>query len=118
MNITFERKGVTFLPCLEPNIRNDSRLYDGLGNKSYARNLLSRIDPMHVLSGAIGYHEAVTSTTSCTTMWGVPSCANVKRLFHALLFTDEGYYPILFLMCVGECVLNFLIIRYISCEYH
>ena len=118
MNITFERKGATFLPCLEPNIRNDSRLYDGLGNKSYARNLLSRVDPMHVLSGAIGYHEAVTSTTSCTTMWGVPSCANVKRLFHALLFTDEGYYPILFLMCVGECVLNFLIIKYISCEYH
>ena len=73
---------------------------------------------MHVLSGAIGYHETVTSTTSCTTMWGVPSCANIKRLFHALLFTDEGYYPILFLMCVGECVLNVLIIRYISCEYH
>ena len=79
---------------------------------------MSRVDPMHVLSGAIGYHETVTSTTSCTTMWGVPSCANIKRLFHALLFTDEGYYPILSLMCVGECVLNVLIIRYISCEYH
>ena len=118
MNITFARKGATFLPCLEPNIRNDSRLKDGLGNKSYARNLMSRVDPMHVLSGAIGYHETVTSTTSCTTMWGVPSCANIKSLFHALLFTDEGYYPILFLMCVGECVLNVLIIRYISCEYH
>jgi len=49
-------------------------------------------------------------------MRGAPFCADIKRLFYALLFTDEGYYPILFMMCVGECVLNFLIIKYISCE--